>query len=134
THGLGYERVDEDPNVEVLLATMDTTAGWEATRRLRAWERRQLRLEDGQRLLDVGCGLGDAALAFAADLGLGGEVVGIDASAEMIAGARSRAHAARCRTRFVVGDALALDQPDDSFDVVRSERTLQWLTDPEAAV
>ena len=34
----------------------------------------------------------------------------------------------------MVGDALALDQPDDSFDVVRSERTLQWLTDPEAAV
>ena len=36
--------------------------------------------------------------------------------------------------RFVVGDACTLDEPDDSFDVVRSERTLQWLTDPEAAV
>ena len=44
THGLGYERVDDDPNVEVLLATMDTTAEWEATRRLRAWERQQLSL------------------------------------------------------------------------------------------
>ena len=134
THGLGYERVDDDPNVAVLLATMDTTAGWEATRRLRAWERQQLSLHDGQRLLDVGCGLGDAALALAADLGVEGEVVGVDASAEMIAGARSRAHAARCRMRFAVGDACALDEPDDSFDVVRSERTLQWLTNPEAAV
>ena len=36
--------------------------------------------------------------------------------------------------RFVVGDACTLDAPDDSFDVVRSERTLQWLTNPEAAV
>ena len=36
--------------------------------------------------------------------------------------------------RFVVGDACTLDEPDDSFDVVRSERTLQWLADPEAAV
>jgi ubiquinone/menaquinone biosynthesis C-methylase UbiE len=133
-HGLGYERVDDDPNVAVLLATMDTTAGWEATRRLRAWERQQLSLHDGQRLLDVGCGLGDAALALAADLGVEGEVVGVDASAEMIAGARSRARAARCRTRFVVGDARALEEPDDSFDNVRSERTLQWLTSPEAAV
>ena len=26
THGLGYERVDDDPNVQVLLATMDTTS------------------------------------------------------------------------------------------------------------
>jgi SAM-dependent methyltransferase len=36
--------------------------------------------------------------------------------------------------RFAVGDALALDEPDDYFDVARSERTLQWLTDPQAAV
>ncbi len=77
-HGLGYERVDDDPNVSVLLATMDATAGWEATRRLRAWERDQLRLGDGQRRLDVGCGLGEAALALAEDLGDNGEVVGAD--------------------------------------------------------
>jgi SAM-dependent methyltransferase len=134
THGLRYERVDDDPNVEVLLATMDATAGWEATRRLRAWERHQLRLDHGQRLLDVGCGLGDAALALAADLGTDGEVVGVDASAEMVAGARARARTARCPVRFTLGDALELNEPDDFFDVVRCERTLQWLTDPKAAV
>lgn len=134
THGLGYRRVDDDPNVEVLLATMDVTAGWEATRRLRAWERDQVRLKHGQRLLDVGCGLGDAALALAADLGTDGEVVGVDASAEMVAGARARARTAKCPARFTVGDALELDEPDDFFDVVRCERTLQWLTDPKAAV
>ena len=134
THRLGYRRVDGDPNVAVLLATMDATAEWEATRRLRAWERDQLRLDGGQRLLDVGCGLGDAALALAEDLGDDGEVVGVDASAEMVAVAQNRASAARCHVRFAVGDALALDEPDDYFDVARSERTLQWLTDPQAAV
>lgn len=36
--------------------------------------------------------------------------------------------------RFSVGDALALDGPDGSFDAVRSEPTLQWLADPEAAI
>ena len=80
SHGLGYQRVDDDPNVDVLLATMDGTAGWDATLRLRSWERAQLGLADGERLLDVGCGLGEAALALAQDLGEGGEVVGIDAS------------------------------------------------------
>lgn len=134
THGLGYERVDDDPNVGVLLATMDATAGWDATRHLRAWERYQIRLEPGQRLLDVGCGLDDAALALAADLGTDGEVVGIDASAEMVLGARTRALTAPCPARFTVGDALKLDEPDHAFDVVRCERTLQWLTDPKAAV
>ena len=133
-HGLGYERVDNDPNVSILLSTMDATARWEATRWLRAWERDQLRLDEGLRLLDVGCGLGEAALTLAEDLGDDGEVVGVDVSAEMVRVARVKATTARCRVRFTVGNACALDEPDDGFDVVRSERTLQWLADPDAAV
>jgi len=35
---------------------------------------------------------------------------------------------------FRVGDALELAEPNCSFDIARSERTLQWLTDPKAAV
>lgn len=134
THGLGFGRVDGDPNVAVLMSTMDATSRWDATRRLRAWERDRLRLRAGERLLDVGCGLGDAALALGEDLGDEGEVVGVDASTEMLRVARTRASGARCRVRFSVGDALALDEPDGSFDAVRSERTLQWLADPRAAV
>ena len=134
SHGLGYQRVDDDPNVDVLLATMDGTAGWDATLRLRAWERAHLGLARGERLLDVGCGLGEAALALAQDLGDGGEVVGIDVSEQMLRVARSNALGARCRVRFTVGDACSLDEPDDSFDAARSERTLQWLADPAAAV
>ena len=113
---------------------MDATAGWEATRRLREWERQRLSLGPGLRLLDVGCGPDDAALALAADLGTDGEVVGVDASDEMVSGARSRAQTARSRVRFVVGDALVLDEPDDGFDVLRSERMLQWLSSPRGAV
>ena len=134
THRLGYRRVDDDPNAAVLLATMDATGEWDATRRLREWERDQLRLEHGQRLLDVGCGLGDAALALAQELGDDGELVGIDASTEMLGVARGRVRDATCSVRFSVGDACALEEPNDYFDVVRCERTLQWLADPVAAV
>lgn len=116
-----------------------SATGWsttirEATRQLRTWERSELRLGSGQRLLDVGCALGEAALALADDLGDDGGVVGVDVSADMLRVARSQAGGARCRVRFTVGDACSLAEPDDSFDVVRSERTLQWLADPAAAV
>ena len=134
THGLGYHGVDDDPNVAVLVAAMEGTAGWDATRRLRAWERDRLALVPGERLLDVGCGLGEAALALAEDLGERGVVVGIDQSEQMLRVARSNARSARCHVRFVAGDARSLDEPDDSFDVARSERTMQWLARPEDAV
>ncbi len=134
THALGYKRVDGDPNTSVLLGTMDATGRWDATRQLRTWERQQLRLRPGQRLLDVGCGLGDAALALGEDLGSDGEIVGVDVSAEMITEARSRATTATCPVRFTVGDALSLGEPNRAFDAVRSERTLQWFTEPEVAV
>ncbi len=133
-HRLGYQRVDDDPNADVLLASMDETAGWDATLRLRSWERAQLRLAQGERLLDVGCGLGEAGLALAQDLGEGGELVGVDASERMVRVARSNAAAAPSRVRFSVEDACSLDEPDGSFDAARSERTLQWLADPAAAV
>jgi SAM-dependent methyltransferase len=131
---LGFEAVDDDPDVTMLLSAMDETAQWDATKQLRAWERAQLALRPGQRLLDVGCGLGDAALAFSADLGEQGEVVGIDGSAAMLGEARRRATSATCKVRFCVGDAIALDEPDDSFDAVRCERMLQWVSDPVGAV
>jgi len=132
--GLGYDRVDDDENVPFLIATMEATSTWDSIRGLRGWERTHLGLRTGERLLDVGCGLGDAALTLAADLGATGEVVGIDASSAMLGVARARAGEAPCRVRFSVGNAMALDEPARSFDAVRSERTLQWLADPEMAV
>lgn len=130
----GFKSVDDQPDVSMFFSAMDETAEWEATKQLRAWEREQLSLHPGQRLLDVGCGLGDAALALSLDLGDQGEVVGIDGSEVMLAEARVRTADATCRMRFTVGDAGDLDEPDASFDAVRSERMLQWVPDPARAI
>ena len=130
----GYHSVDEHPDVDLLLRAMDETARWEATRELRSWERTQLALGPGERLLDIGCGLGDAGLTLSVDLGTTGELVGVDGSDAMIAEATARARRPTSRTHFVVGDATAIDEPDDSFDAIRSERMLQWVSDPAAVV
>lgn len=129
----GYQRVDSSPDSAALLAGMVANAGWSATIDLRAWERDRLRLAPGARLLDVGCGLGEAARALAVDLGPTGEVVGLDASTVMLDAARAGWDGA-CPGHFAVGDAQALDVPAGSFDAARSERVLQWLPDPQAAV
>jgi ubiquinone/menaquinone biosynthesis C-methylase UbiE len=86
-------------------------------------------LRAGVRLLDVGCGPGTITADFARRLG-DGVVVGIDASAEVIAEAR-RDHP---DVSFTVGDVYRLDVADASFDIVHAHQLLQHLADPVAAL
>jgi ubiquinone/menaquinone biosynthesis C-methylase UbiE len=93
-------------------------------------------LRPGQSVLDVGCGPG----TITADLALlvaPGEVVGLDASADVVAQARAHADGlggATANLRFEVGDLFALTYPDASFDVVHLHQVLQHLADPVAAL
>jgi len=79
----------------------------------------------GEVILDLGCGTGELAMAIAAR---GADVVGLDASAEMIAVARERAPA----LEWLVGDGQALAF-DGRFDAVFSNAALHWMTRAEAA-
>jgi len=84
----------------------------------------RLRIDDGDRLLDVACGSG-LALELA---GLrGARCAGIDASQRLVAVARDRNPAADIR----VGDMFDLPWEDGSFDVVTSFRGV-WGTTAEA--
>ncbi len=88
THRLGYSRVDDDSDVDVLIATMDGTAGWDATLRLRSWERAHLGL-----LTVSYCSTGLRPRGGSARAGpgsRGGVRFGVDASERMLRVARSR--------------------------------------------
>src|SRR5215207_8071574 len=87
-------------------------------------------LRPGLDLLDIGCGPGTITVDLAARVAPG-RVVGIDASADVIAQAQARADE---QVSFAVGDVYAVDAPDASFDVVHAHQVLQHLTDPVAAV
>lgn len=131
---IGYTSVDEQPDAGLLLDVMRATARWPAVRQLRAWERSRLALRPGERVLDVGCGLGDVAVVLAADVGPTGSVVAIDASDAMLSVARAQAAGSSLPVQFEVGDAQALPLEDGSVDACRSERTLQWIPDERAAL
>jgi len=85
----------------------------------------------GERVLDVACGTGNAALLAAA---AGGEVTGLDAASRLIDVARARAAAAGAAATFVVGDALDLPFEDRAFDVVISVFGIIFAPDAERAM
>ncbi len=85
-------------------------------------------------VLDVGCGPGTITI----DIGLRvapGRVIGVDASADVIAAAARRSQDLGVdNVEFVVGDAYALQFEDDRFDIVHAHQTLQHLADPVRAL
>jgi SAM-dependent methyltransferase len=86
-------------------------------------------LRAGVRLLDVGCGPGTITADLARCVAPG-TVIGIDASAQVIAEAR-RDHP---DVPFATGDVYQLDFPDASFDIVHAHQLLQHLAEPVAAL
>jgi SAM-dependent methyltransferase len=84
----------------------------------------------GERVVDVGCGTGSAALAAAAR---GATVVGVDPAARLLAVAREQARAVRVSADFVVGTAAALPIDDATADVVLSAFGVIFAPDPRAA-
>jgi ubiquinone/menaquinone biosynthesis C-methylase UbiE len=71
----------------------------------------------GERVLDVACGTGNAALAAARRFG---DAAGVDYVPELLANGRERAAAEGLEVEFVEGDAQELPFDDASFDVVLS--------------
>lgn len=100
-----------DRHAFVFESSRDLVSGW-------------LEPQPGERLLDLGCGSGELSAQIAA---AGAGVLGVDASAAMIAAARER-HAGLPTTglTFEVGDAhkLAFRQ---EFDAVFSNAALHWM-------
>jgi ubiquinone/menaquinone biosynthesis C-methylase UbiE len=87
------------------------------------------RIQPGDRVLEVGCGTGDVAIAACAPAGPRGSVSGIDAGSEMIAVARAKAARAKLAIDFRVEPIEALTYPNATFDIVLSSLMMHHLPD-----
>ena len=86
----------------------------------------------GDRVLDVACGTGNAALVAA---GRGASVVGVDLSAALLEIARARAERAGLADAvFLAGDACDLPVAPGAFDVAISVFGVIFAPEPEVAV
>ena len=87
-------------------------------------------------VLDVGCGTADLSLLLARLVGPRGHVVGVDISPGMLAVARRKVLRAPhpCPIDLMLGDALDLGFPDNSFDAAASAWVMRNVADLDHAL
>ena len=85
------------------------------------------RLQPGERVLDAACGTGIVARLANADIGMAGQVVGVDLSAGMLAVARRVSASAQPPIDWRDGNLEALPLADGEFDVVLCQHGLQFV-------
>lgn len=130
----GYSTVDQANDVIFLFRFLDVADTVPAIQEYRQQMLDVAPVKPGQRVLDVGCGVGHMALRFAENVGTAGEVIGIDKSEIFIREAQRRATQRGLTVEFKVGDAQHLDVPDQSIDLCWTERVLMYLEQPEQAI
>jgi SAM-dependent methyltransferase len=100
---------------------------------------RELGLRGGERILDVGSGLGQFSRMMAQAAGAGAWVLGIERDERQLTAARGLAAAANEQdlVEFRAGDAMALPLRDEewgAFDVAHARFVLEHIDRPEAVV
>ncbi len=94
----------------------------------------RISVKPGERVLDVGCGCGDATFELARRVGTTGEITGIDLSSIMLARARESAEdLGLTYVRFINADAQTYAFQRRSFDLFYSRFGIMFFTDPQAA-
>jgi SAM-dependent methyltransferase len=90
-----------------------------------------LGIEPGMRILDAGCGTGEALKWLAVEAGAGGLVVGLDLASAHVAAARAAMPAG---TAVLQADLLRPPLGAGSFDLIWAVNTVNHLSDPIAGV
>ncbi len=120
---------------------------WNTELQVRTWPKRErittaitpillaaLSLRLGERVVDIGCGGGLAALDAARAVGPSGAVTGFDLSNGLVEFASARAkEASLANVRFVAGDAQVDAIPGAPFDAAMSQFGVMFFEDPVAA-
>jgi len=103
----------------------------------RAWRNKLVRLSgarEGMSVLDVATGTGDLAIVFKKVTGPSGPVTGVDFCAGMLDFAPAKAQSKNLEVTFKLGDAMALDFADSTFDVVSIAYGIRNVTDAAKSI
>ncbi len=125
----GFSSASHGTDFAAYISALESFDRLEQLQELKALGREHTGIGPGARVLEVGCGFGLETLRLAHSALPGGLVAGCDLSPDFLAEARHRADAAGVNIAFEQARVEALPYPDQSFEIVWSERLLIYVPD-----
>jgi 2-polyprenyl-3-methyl-5-hydroxy-6-metoxy-1,4-benzoquinol methylase len=116
------------------LLYLDTLSAAEFAQAYKRQSFELLDVQEGDWVLDVGCGPGDDVRLLAQRVGRAGRVVGVDNDAAMVGEAYRRGADKTLPVAFHLCDVHHLAFDEDVFDRCRADRVFQHLEDPRQAL
>ena len=125
----GFTSASHGTDFAAYISALESFDRLEQLQELKVLGREYASIRPGAHVLEVGCGFGLETLRLAHLALPGGLVAGCDLSPDFLAEARRRAGAAGVNIAFEQAHVEALPYPDQSFDIVWSERLLIYVPD-----
>jgi len=88
-----------------------------------------VKVTEGERALDVGCGTGIVARTVAPVVGPSGAVAGVDINEEMLTVAKRVSADIRPSIDRIHQDATSLAFPEETFDIVLCQQAMEYVPD-----
>lgn len=129
----GFQQVDLSQH-QFLVKFLEDVAAHPSVLAGFALQMELLKIGEGHRVLDVGCGIGIQAQTMATLVGSQGKVTGTDLSQVMVDIARQRTALSALPVEFLTADALTQPFPNHTFDRIRTERVLLYIKDIPAVL
>jgi ubiquinone/menaquinone biosynthesis C-methylase UbiE len=131
---LGWRDIDQTKDAQHYIEDLDSYRQTQSARKVMAITFELLEIDEGDHILDIGCGTGDDVRLLAEMVGNRGLVIGVDYSAVMIAEAKERAKNGGLPVDYFVADAHNLGFADNTFDGCRAVTVYDHLIKPEQAI
>jgi SAM-dependent methyltransferase len=125
----GFASASHGTEFEAYISALEAFDRLEQLRELKALGLEYTGIGPGSHVLEVGCGFGLETLRLAHLALPSGLVAGCDLSSDFLAEARRRADAAGVNIAFRQARVETLPYPDQSFEIVWSERLLIYVPD-----
>lgn len=127
-----FSNLDQSTDADYLIDSMEELYEITGIKAMKKRAIARLNVKEGDKVIELGCGLGDDAETFGERIGDTGSVIAIDSSYRMLE--RAKARSTHSNVQYLQANASDLEFPDATFDICHADRLLVSQMEPRRVI